>query len=205
MDIAPFRRKSSVLESRTKQKLFEARPLIEWVDMTRFPEESCIRIDPPNTEFLMSNGKAPGSNGGIAEILKWGGQPLIDKLKLDFEMIWNGDDHQFPKAWRSAKVVTLFKGKGARSDPNNYRGIFLLEVTGKVFARIIVNRMTPVMEERLDPWQFGFRPKRGTMQAISILRRIQEEGRYKNQKVFVIFIDFEKAFIVSHMKFCGPA
>ena len=91
-------------------------------------------------------------------------------------------------------MVTLFKGKGTRSDPNNYRGIFLLEVTGKVFARIIVNRILPVMEERLDPWQFGFRPKRGTLQAISILRRIQEEGRYRNQKVYGIFIDLEKAF-----------
>ena len=76
-------------------------------------------------------------------------------------------------------MVTLFKGKGTRSDPNNYRGIFLLEVTGKVFARIIVNRILPVMEERLDPSQFGFTPTRGTLQVISI----QEEGRYRNLKV----------------------
>ena len=44
--------------------------------MTRFPEESCIGIDPPNTEEVrlaisqMSNGKAFGSNGVSGEVLK---------------------------------------------------------------------------------------------------------------------------------------
>ena len=39
---------------------------------------------------------------------------------------------------RDAKIITLYKNKGERSDCNNYRGISLLSVTGKVFAKVIL-------------------------------------------------------------------
>ena len=39
------------------------------------------------------------------------------------------------------KIITLFKNKGERSDCNNYRGIFLFSVTGKVFAKVILIRL----------------------------------------------------------------
>ena len=42
---------------------------------------------------------------------------------------------------RDAKIITPFKNKGERSDCNNYRGIFLLNVIGKVFAKIILIRL----------------------------------------------------------------
>ena len=38
-------------------------------------------------------------------------------------------------------VVPLWKGKGDRQDCNNYRGLTLLSVLGKVFARIILDRV----------------------------------------------------------------
>jgi len=35
---------------------------------------------------------------------------------------------------RDAKIITLYKNKGKRSDCNNYRGISLLSTAAKVFA-----------------------------------------------------------------------
>mgnify|MGYP003530554694 FL=1 len=61
-------------------------------------------------------------------------------------------------------------------------------------ARVIVNRLIPIVEREIDEWQFGFRSGRGTQHAICIIRKIQEEARYRNQDVYVIFIDLEKAF-----------
>ena len=118
---------------------------------------------------------------------------ILTLLEECFRNIWNGLE-AFPPSWREAKVVVLFKGKGSRKDPNNYRGIFLLDVGGKILARIIANRITPITEAILDEWQYGFRPGRGTQLAISILRKLQEEARYKNINMYVIFIDLEKAF-----------
>jgi len=57
---------------------------------------------------------------------------------------------------RDAKIVTLYKNKAERSDCNNYRGISLLSIVGKVFARVILTRLQ--MAERVYPEsQCGFR------------------------------------------------
>ena len=42
---------------------------------------------------------------------------------------------------RDANVVTLYKNKGDRGDCNNYRGISLLSIVGKVFARVVQKRL----------------------------------------------------------------
>ena len=46
----------------------------------------------------------------------------------------------------------------------------------------------------MNDWQFGFRLKRGTAHAIGIIRKVQEQARYRNINVYAIFIDLEKAF-----------
>ena len=41
--------------------------------------------------------------------------------------------------WKRGLVVPLWKGKGDHHDYNNYRGVMLLSVPSKVFARIILD------------------------------------------------------------------
>jgi len=45
-----------------------------------------------------------------------------------------------PKQWREGLIVNLFK-KGDKEDFGNYRGITLLNVVGKVFCKVINNRL----------------------------------------------------------------
>ena len=40
-----------------------------------------------------------------------------------------------PEYWRSAVIVLLHKGKGERTECKNCRGISLLSVAGKIYAR----------------------------------------------------------------------
>ena len=42
--------------------------------------------------------------------------------------------------------------------------------------------------------QFGFMPGKGTTHALIILRRMQEEFRGKKKKLYMCFVDSEKAF-----------
>ena len=42
---------------------------------------------------------------------------------------------------RNAKIITLYKNKGDCSDCNNYRGISLLSIVGKVFARVVLVKL----------------------------------------------------------------
>jgi hypothetical protein len=89
-------------------------------------------------------GRAPGSNSLTADLFRKGGESLLDRLVNDFAIIWpevDEDGQLNPKKmyseWQNASVVTIFKKKSSRADPNNFRGIFLLDVAGKILASVL--------------------------------------------------------------------
>lgn len=41
---------------------------------------------------------------------------------------------------RNAKIITLYKNKGYRSDCSNYKGIHLFPIAGKAFAKVVLPR-----------------------------------------------------------------
>ena len=47
---------------------------------------------------------------------------------------------------------------------------------------------------QVDNMQFGFMPGRGTTNTLFILRRMQEEYREKDKKLYMCFVDLEKPF-----------
>ena len=79
-------------------------------------------------------GKAPGICGIHAEPLMAGGNVVLVSMHADLQSAWNTGI--IPTDWKRA-LVPLWKGKGNHQDCNNYRGVTLLSVLGKVFARII--------------------------------------------------------------------
>ena len=99
------------------------------------------------------------------------------------------------RQWRSSKLVAVFKGKGVNTDPGNYRGIALLCTMFKVLTRLLNWRMMPSIEHLLPPEQYGFRPERGTKDAIDcLLDYLKAKTRPSKGKAYAGFVDFEKAF-----------
>ena len=76
----------------------------------------------------------------------------------------------------------------------NYRGISLLCIAGKIFARILLDRLLQLAEEILPESQCGFRPSRGTIDMIFCARQLQEKSREQQQPLMQIFWDLRKAF-----------
>jgi len=60
--------------------------------------------------------------------------------------------------WRKAKVVALPKPGKDYKNPKNYRPIFLLCHTFKLYERMIMNRIKSQIERKLIPEQAGFKP-----------------------------------------------
>ena len=81
----------------------------------------------------MNNNKAPGMDSITAEILKNGGEKMIDLLE---QVIQSVSESEVPQNWRDAIPVSLYK-KGSKSDCSNFMGISLLSIVGKLFSRII--------------------------------------------------------------------
>ncbi len=52
-----------------------------------------------------------------------------------------------PQSWRDTKVVPLYKGKGDKTDMNNYRSIAITPPFTKVFMSVMNRRLTQYAEE----------------------------------------------------------
>ena len=80
------------------------------------------------------------------------------------------------------------------SDCNNYRGISLLSIVGKLFARSVLKKLQVLADRVYPESQCGFRAKRSTTDMIFSLRQLQEKCREQRRPLFISFIDLTKAF-----------
>ena len=135
--------------------------------------------------------KAPGIDGIQAEIYKTGGSTIIKWLHRVINTVWKTEE--VPDDWRKMVIIPLHKAK-SRQECNNARGISLLSVAGKIFTKIMLNRITDVVEDVLRENQCGFRSKRGCCDQIFTLRQIIEKCREFNNNLYMCFIDFKQAY-----------
>ena len=139
-----------------------------------------------------AKGKQSGQDGTPAEVFEAGGMPLLKKLTELLNKIWKSG--QVPQNFKDASIVSLFK-KGKRSLCDNYRGISLLSVAGKILARVILRRLNDhVTDVVYSESQCGFRKGRGTTDMIFCLRQLQEKAREHKSPLYMAFIDLTKAF-----------
>jgi len=102
-------------------------------------------------------------------------------------------------------IVHIFKNKGDRSVCDDYRGISLLSIPGKILGRIILNRLTQYVDKLgiLPESQCGFRSGRGTTDMTFTFRQLQEKCKEHQQDLYAIIIDLSKAFDSVH-QMAGP-
>lgn len=165
-------------------------------NLEQFPTQHWMDRCPDSDEvyravLMLQDGKSPGSDGIHPEIIKRGGQKLLRTLCSIIQNAWT--TATVPQDWKDAQLVTIFK-KGDRRLCGNYRGISLLSIPGKVFARVLLNRLTSHAESLLPESQCGFRANRGTADMIFSLKQIQEKCVEQNMELYMIFVDFTKAF-----------
>ena len=139
----------------------------------------------------LKNCKAPGKDAIPPEVIKHGKHALLHHLHVLLLLCWK--DGTVPQDMRDANIVTLYKNKGDRSDCNNYRGISLLSVLGKVFARVALTKLQILAERTLPESQYGFRTGRSTIDMIFSVRQFQEKCREQRRPLFIAFIDLTKA------------
>ena len=86
--------------------------------------------------------------------------------------------------------------KGTINDVNNYRGITLLSTMGKLFTRILNNRLSDWAESYnvYIETQVGFRAKMSTVDNVFVLHGLLTNVFNKGQHLNCAFIDFTKAF-----------
>ena len=137
------------------------------------------------------SGKAPGIDQVTAEALQKGGM----EVKRAIHDICNLVYHlKFaPHQWKKSVLIPIFK-KGAKKLMTNYRGISLMSVAAKLYNRLLLHRLRPVIDPLLRDNQAGFRADRSCTDQIHILRRVIEGAEIHNLPLVTTYVDFQKAF-----------
>jgi hypothetical protein len=84
------------------------------------------------------------------------------------------------------------------SNSDNYGGITLRSVFGRIFYNIILHRCASLLVS--SELQFGFKRKCSTAMCTMIVKEVISCHTYQNINVFCIFLDASKAFDKIH--FC---
>ena len=137
--------------------------------------------------------KAHGHDMISIRMLKICGSSICKPLKLIFKSCIENEN--FPLEWKKANVVAVHK-KGDKQTLKNYRPISLLPICGKIFERLIYNKMFEffIDNDLISPNQSGFRPGDSCInQLLSITHEIYKSFD-KGLEVRSVFLDISKAF-----------
>ena len=99
-----------------------------------------------------------------------------------------------PKIWRRAEIVAIPKPGKQMDNPKSNRPISLLCTTFKLYERLLLERMIPLVEEILPDEQAGFRPGRCTLDQVLNLTEDIEDSFQNNLKTGAVFVDLTAAY-----------
>ena len=139
----------------------------------------------------LRNNRSGGVDEVIAEVLKNGGAWMTNSVYELCRSVF--EQEQIPAPWlRAIKVPVKKKGKG--DSYQEYRGVTLLSVVGKVFGMIMEARLRWFCEQKgiLSDSQFGFREDRACRDPLVVVNEMFE--RRGMGRVFMGFLDIAKAY-----------
>ena len=141
----------------------------------------------------LKQGKSGGPDILLNEFYIYGIDYLIQYLHTLFNQILCSG--YFPEKWSDGFIVPLHK-KGSVDEANNYRGITLLSTLGKLFTRILNNRLTKWAEyyNVYIEAQAGFRAGMSTTDNIFVIHGLVNHMLNNSKKLYCAFVDFTKAF-----------
>jgi hypothetical protein len=141
----------------------------------------------------LKNNKAAGLDGIPGEIFKISADYVVEFLTKYFNKLF--ETGTFPEEWTESLIFPLHK-KGDVDSPDNYRGISLLNISGKLYSHVLNRRLTDWAEKNnlIHEAQAGFRRQYSTIDHIFTLLACVQRQLLNHNKLYVAFIDFKKAF-----------
>ena len=120
--------------------------------------------------------------------------PLALPLTIIFDRLFLTG--RVPDVWREAIVRPVYKNKGDRSSPLNYRPISLTCGTSKLMERMVCSEIQNFLERnKLScQHQHGFISRRSCLTSIVTTLKDFQQAVDRGSFVSVVFIDYTKAF-----------
>ena len=163
------------------------------------PNPSTMYLTPTGPNEIISiiksfqTKKSTGDDGISMQLLK----QLCDSCSVPIANIINMSLHQgiMPDAMKLARVIPIYKAK-SRDSFTNYRPISLLSNLSKVLEKVVYKRLYSFLTHNkiLYDRQYGFRPARSTIDAITEFTTDVLPCLDKKEKCISVYLDLSKAF-----------
>jgi hypothetical protein len=141
--------------------------------------------------FQMKHNKAPGPDGFPAEFYQVFWEIIKRDLMAMFKQFHEG---KLPLYNLNFGIITLLPKQNEVTHIRQYRPICLLNVSFKIFTKVVVNRITGIVEKVVSPSQSAFMPERNIMEGVVMLHETIHELHRKKMNGVILKLDFEKAY-----------
>ena len=156
-----------------------------------------IKIEQETVKTIIENLKeqsACGPDGIPTRVLKELKEEVTGPLTILFQK--SIDTGKIPDDWREANVTPIYKQKGKKSDPGNYRPVSLTNVVGKMMERVVKEQIMDHVERNnlLCEEQHGFRAKKSPQ--TNLIEFMDEVTKWmdEGESFDILYLDFSKAF-----------
>ena len=139
----------------------------------------------------VKKGKAPGADEVTADMIQALEDFGVDKLTELFNDMYSLG--HLPPDLMNSIYITIPKKPKAR-ECSDFRTISLMSHTLKIFLTVILERIKSKLNSEIGKEQFGFRPNRGTRDAIFCYSMLAQKELEVQKYIYVCFIDYAKAF-----------
>ena len=139
----------------------------------------------------LNKGKHEGEKRLFSDHLIYGTNLLYDHLAVLFTSMLTHS--YFPETFKKSVIIPIPKNsRKSMSDSENYRGITLSSILGKVLDHIIIRKCPGAF--KTSDLQFGFKTKSSTTQCTFVMQQTIDYYRKKGSNVYAMFLDASKAF-----------
>ena len=140
-------------------------------------------------QYLNSNKSVKGELS--IELVKAGGDKMIAVIHGIINKCMSTE--KIPYSMRTEKMILIHK-KGEIMNIDNYRGIFLRDVILNIMQKWLFIKSSPILEENGSNYAYGGRKGKSTVQALLIIRLIQDHAEWTKSSLILKFLDIEKNF-----------
>jgi hypothetical protein len=138
--------------------------------------------------------KAPGFDIITGKIL----QEISSKCLQVITMIFNSvlRIEYYPIQWKIAQIIMVPKPTKTPRELTSYRPISLLPVLSKVLEKLLLKRLTPILQKKhlIPSHQFGFRQRHGTIEQVHRVVKAASNALEEKMYCSAAFLDVKQAF-----------
>ncbi len=138
----------------------------------------------------LKRGKSVGPDEIPNEALIESNKDTREIIKKVFNRIY--ETSNIPRQWKMGTIKRLYKGKGTKGKCSNERGITLSSNMGKLFERIINNRIQE--EINITKNQGGGTKGKSISDHLLRINNFIKKSKRKKQTTYLVFLDVTKAY-----------